>query len=68
MTAAIKRCREEKTRCIRAIDGFRKKLMTPDPEIPRNRFWRNKLTINIVYKNKIKTYCAKCRKYWPKNS
>ena len=38
MTAAIKRCREEKTRCIRAIDGFRKKLMTPDPEIPRNRF------------------------------
>ena len=30
MTTVIKRCRGEKTRGIRAIDGFRKKLMIPD--------------------------------------
>ena len=35
MTAIIKRCREEKTRGIRAIDWFRKKLMTLDSEIPK---------------------------------
>ena len=35
MTTVIKRCRREKTRGIRAIDGFRKKLMTPDSEIPK---------------------------------
>ena len=35
MTAVIKRCREEKTRGIRAIDEFRKKLMIPDFEIPK---------------------------------
>ena len=33
MTTIIKRCRGEKTRGIRAIDGFRKKLMIPDSEI-----------------------------------
>ena len=35
MTTVIKRCRGEKTRGIRAIDGFRKKLMIPDFEIPK---------------------------------
>ena len=30
MTTIIKCCRGEKTRGIRAIDGFRKKLMIPD--------------------------------------
>ena len=34
MTTIIKRCRGEK-RGIRAIDGFRKKLMIPDFEIPK---------------------------------
>ena len=34
MTTVIKRCRGEKTRGIRAIDGFRNKLMIPDCEIP----------------------------------
>ena len=34
MTIIIKRCRGEKKRGIRAIDGFRKKLMIPDSEIP----------------------------------
>ena len=35
MTTIIKRCRGEKTRGIRAIDGFRKQLMIPDSEIPK---------------------------------
>ena len=35
MTTIIKRCRGEKTRDIRAIDGFRNKLMIPDFEIPK---------------------------------
>ena len=35
MTTVIKQCREEKTRGIRAIDRFRKKLMIPDSEIPK---------------------------------
>ena len=35
MTTIIKRCRGEKKRGIRAIDGFRKKLMIPDSEIPK---------------------------------
>ena len=35
MTTVIKRCRGEKTRGIRAIDGFRNKLMIPDSEIPK---------------------------------
>ena len=34
MATIIKRCRDEKKRGIRAIDGFRKKLMIPDSEIP----------------------------------
>ena len=35
MTTIIKRCRGEKKRGIRAIDGFRNKLMIPDFEIPK---------------------------------
>ena len=35
MTTIIKCCRGEKTRGIRAIDGFRNKLMIPDSEIPK---------------------------------
>ena len=35
MITIIKQCRGEKTRGIRAIDGFRKKLMIPDSEIPK---------------------------------
>ena len=34
MTTIIKRCRGKKKRGTRAIDGFRKKLMIPDSEIP----------------------------------
>ena len=35
MTTIIKQCRGEKTRGIRAIDGFRNKLMISEPEIPK---------------------------------
>ena len=35
MTTVIKRCRGEKIRGIRAIDGFRKKLMIPGSKIPK---------------------------------
>ena len=35
MTTTNKRCRGEKTRRIRAIDGFRKKIMISDFEIPK---------------------------------
>ena len=35
MTTVIKHCRGENTRGIRAIDGFRNKLMIPNFEIPK---------------------------------
>ena len=35
MTTIIKPCGGEKTRGIRAFDGFRNKLMIPDSEIPK---------------------------------
>ena len=35
MTTIIKRCRGEKTRGIRGIDGFRNKFMIPDSGIPK---------------------------------
>ena len=38
MTTIIKRCRGEKTRGIRVINRFRKKLMIPDSEIPEFEF------------------------------
>ena len=34
MSTVIKRCRGEKKRGERKIDGFRKKLMIPESEIP----------------------------------
>ena len=35
MTTIIKQCRGEKTRRVRAIDGFRNKLVIPDSQIPK---------------------------------
>ena len=35
MTTIIKPCRGKKKTGIRAIDGFRKKLVIPDSEIPK---------------------------------
>ena len=47
MTNIIKHCRGEKKRGIKAIDGFRKKLMIPDYEIS--------VSIEHVVKSKIGT-------------
>ena len=51
MTTVIKRCRGEKTRGIRAIDGFRNKLMIPDSEIPKCSEFEVKLKIRKILKN-----------------
>ena len=51
MTTIIKRCRGEKTRGIRAIDGFRKKIMIPDSEIPKCLELEVKSKIGKIFKN-----------------
>ena len=51
MTTIIKRCRGEKTRGIRAIDGFRNKLMIPDSEIPECPEFEVKSKIGKIFKN-----------------
>ena len=53
MTAIIKRCRGEKIRGIRAIDGFRKKLMIPDFEIPKCPEFEAKSKMGKYLKNII---------------
>ena len=53
MTTVIKRCRGEKTRGIRAIDGFRNKLMIPDSEIPKCPEFEVKSKIRKIYKSII---------------
>ena len=50
MTTIIKWCRGEKTRGIRAIDGFRKKLMIPESEIPKCPKYATKLKIGKIFK------------------
>ena len=44
-------CRGEKTRGIRAIDGFRNKLMIPDSEIPKCPISEVKSKIGKIFKN-----------------
>ena len=51
MTTIIKWCRGEKKRGIRAVDGFRKKLMIPDFEIPKCPEFEMKSKIGNVFKN-----------------
>ena len=51
MTTIIKRCRGEKTRGIRAIDGFRNKLMIPDSEISKCPEFEVKSKIGKIFKN-----------------
>ena len=51
MTTVIKRFRREKTRGIRAIDGFRNKLMIRDSEIPKCSEFEVKSKIGEVFKN-----------------
>ena len=61
MTTIIKRCREEKTRGITAIDGFRKKLMILDSEIPICPEFEVKSKIGKIFKqnNPIEEYSVK---------
>ena len=51
MTTVIKRCRGEKTRGIRVIDRFTKKLMIPDYEIPKCPEFEAKSKIGKIFKN-----------------
>ena len=51
MTTNIKRCRGEKARGIRAIDGFRNKLMIPDSEICKSSEFEVKSKIGKIFKN-----------------
>ena len=51
MTTVIKRCRGEKTRGIRAIDGFRNKSMIPDSEISKCPEFETKSKIGKIFKN-----------------
>ena len=51
MTTVIKRCRGEKTRGIRAIDGFRNKLIIPDFEISKCPEFETKSKIGKIFKN-----------------
>ena len=53
MTTSIKRCRGEKTRGIRAIDGFRKKLVIPDSEIPKCPEFEVKSKIGKFFKKNL---------------
>ena len=61
MTTVIKRCRGEKTRGIRAIDGFRNKLMIPDSEIPKCPEFEVKSKIGKIFKkhNPLEEYSVK---------
>ena len=61
MTTIIKRCRGEKTRGIRAIDGFRKKLMIPDSEISKCLGFEVKSKIGKIFKkhNPFEEYSVK---------
>ena len=52
MTNIIKHCKGEKKRGIRAIDGFRKKKMTPDYEISKCPEHEVKSKIKAIFKNK----------------
>ena len=51
ITIVIKRCGREKTRGIRAIDGFRIKLMIPGSEISKRPEFEVKLKIGKIFKN-----------------
>ena len=67
MTTVIKWCREEKTRGIRAIDGFRKKIMIPDSEIPKCPEFEVKSEIGKIFKNHnpLEEYSVKIYKIDP---
>ena len=61
MKTAIKHSRGEKKRGIRTIDGFRKKLMIPDSEIPKCPEFEVKLKIGKILKkyNPLEEYSVR---------
>ena len=64
MTTAIKRCRGERKRGIRAIEEFRKKLMIPDCEIPKCPEFEVKSKIGKIFTqhNLIEEYSVRIYK------
>ena len=67
MTTIIKRSRGEKTRGIRAIDGFRNKLMIPDSEILKCPEFEVKSKIGKIFKNhnRLEEYPVRINKIDP---
>ena len=67
MTTIIKRCRGEKKRGIRTIDGFRNKLMIPDFEIPKCPEFEVKSKIGKIFKkyNSLEEYSVRIYKIDP---
>ena len=61
MTTITKRCKGEKTRGIRAIHGFRNKLIIPDSEIPECPEFEVKSKIGKIFKkhNPLEEYSVK---------
>ena len=56
MTAVIKRCRGEKKRDKRKIDGLRKNLMIPESEMPEWKMGNNFLDEKILEEYSVKIY------------
>ena len=56
-----KRCRGEKVKGIRAIDGFRKNVMIPESEIPKCIEFEVKSKIGKIFKkhNPLEEYSVK---------
>ena len=61
MTTIFKCCRGEKKRDIRAINGFRKKSMIPDSEIPKCAEFEVKSKIGKLFMNEkfLEEYSAR---------
>ena len=64
MTTIIKRCRDEKTRGTRAIDGFRNKLMIPGSEMSKCPEFEVISKIGKIFKkhNPLEEYSVKIYK------
>ena len=67
ITTIIKHCRGEEKRGIRAIDGFRNKLMIPDSEIPKCPEFEAKSKIGKIFKkhNPLEEYSVRIYKIDP---
>ena len=67
MTTTIKQCRGEKTRRVRAIDGFRNKLMIPDSQIPKWSEFELKSKIGKIFKkhNPLEEYSVRIHEIDP---